>query len=102
MWVFVARASPADAPYWPGRRLLAAIDAVAWPGSACWALKSLTDKGGLVVALVSTLLILSAARRLMTAVSANHRYRFTASRLARVVVVLALVGILLKLQFLHW
>ena len=31
MWLLVAREPRPDAPDWPGRRLLAAIDAVAWP-----------------------------------------------------------------------
>lgn len=30
MWVLFARADPPDAPYWPGRRWLAALDAVGW------------------------------------------------------------------------
>ena len=51
MWLLVAREPRPDAPDWPGRRLLAAVDAVAWPllwvllgigGSAClWAYRVL-------------------------------------------------------------
>jgi hypothetical protein len=32
MWMLLVRSPPPDAPYWPGRRWLSAIDAVAWPG----------------------------------------------------------------------
>ena len=31
MWLLVAREPTPDAPYWPGRRLLAAVDAAVWP-----------------------------------------------------------------------
>ncbi len=31
MWFVFARAPLPDAPYWPGRRLLALVDAIAWP-----------------------------------------------------------------------
>ena len=32
MWLLYARAPVPDAPHWPGRRLLALLDAGAWPG----------------------------------------------------------------------
>ena len=31
MWLVLTRAPLPDAPYWPGRRLLALVDAVGWP-----------------------------------------------------------------------
>jgi hypothetical protein len=31
MFVFVARQARPDAAFWPGRRLLGAADAIAWP-----------------------------------------------------------------------
>ena len=31
MWLVLTRAPLPDAPHWPGRRLLALVDAVAWP-----------------------------------------------------------------------
>ena len=31
MWLLVAREPRPDAPDWPGRRMLAAVDAVVWP-----------------------------------------------------------------------
>ena len=97
MWLLFARAPPPDAPYWPGRRWLAALDAVAWPGAAWFALHGLAGAGGLVVALVMALLLVAAARRLFTALLANHRYQFTTWRWGRVVAWMLAVGMLLKL-----
>lgn len=97
MWLLFARAPPPDAPYWPGRRWLAALDAVAWPGAAWFALHGLAGAGGLVVAVVRALLVVAAARRLFTALLANHRYQFTTWRWGRVVAWTFAVGMLLKL-----
>jgi hypothetical protein len=97
MWMLFTRAPPPDAPYWPGRRWLAAIDAVAWPVAAWGALGQLAGQGGLVVVFVIALLIVSAARRLVTALLANHRYQFTTWRWGRVLAWTMAVGVLLKL-----
>jgi hypothetical protein len=77
MWMLFARAPPPDAPYWPGRRWLAAVDAVVWPGTGWAVLSQVADRGGLLLAFVMTILVMSAARRLLTALLANHRYHFT-------------------------
>ena len=97
MWVLFARATQPDAPYWPGRRWLAVVDAVVWPGAAFAALSRVADAGGLVVAVVMAVLIVSAARRVYTALLANHRYHFTTWRWLRVLAWMAAVGLLLKL-----
>lgn len=97
MWVLFARAPPPDAPYWPGRRWLAAIDAVAWPAVAWCALHELANFGGLVLPLAMALLVVSVARRLFTALLANHLYRFTTWRWGRILTWMLAVGILLKL-----
>ena len=97
MWVLFARAPPPDAPYWPGRRWLAAVDAVVWPGAAWAALSHIADRGGLLLAFVMAVLVMSAARRLFTALLANHRYHFTTWRCGRVLAWMAAVGVLLKL-----
>ena len=98
MWLLFARAPPPDAPYWRGRRWLAALDAVAWPGAAWFALHGLAGAGGLLVAVVRALLVVAAARRLFTALLANHRYQFTTWRWGRVVAWMLSVGMLLKLE----
>ena len=97
MWVLFARAPPPDAAYWRGRRWLAAIDAAAWPGVAWFAMRELKGSGGLVVALLMALLVVSAARRVSTALLTNHRYHFTTWRWGRVLAWMLALGILLKL-----
>jgi hypothetical protein len=63
MWLLFARAPPPDAPYWPGRRWLAAVDAVAWPGLAWFALSPVAASGGVVLPLAMAFFALSALRR---------------------------------------
>jgi hypothetical protein len=36
MWTFLFPSARADAPYWPGRRCLAVVDALTWPLSWVW------------------------------------------------------------------
>jgi hypothetical protein len=100
MWMLFARAPPPDAPYWPGRRWLAAVDAVAWPGVAWSVLSQVRGGGGLVLPFVTALLVVLAALRLFTALLANHRYHFTTWRWSRVLAWLVAVGVLLKLGLL--
>jgi hypothetical protein len=98
MWVLFARAPPPDAPYWPGRRWLAAADAVAWP-AATWSVLSQVPgvQGGLVLTFVMALFLVSAPRRLFKALLTNHRYHFTTSQWARVLVWMVVFGSLLKI-----
>jgi len=97
MWMLLVRPPQPDAPYWPGRRWLAAIDAIAWPGVAWYALNEIASTGGLVLAVAMALVSVSAARRLITALLANHRYHFTARRFARILIWMLVMGTLLKL-----
>ena len=97
MWVLFTRGPPPDAPYWPGRRWLAAIDAVAWPGAAWYGLSHVVGSGGIAVALPMALLVVSAVRRLHSALFVNHQYHFTTWRWGRVVVWMWAVAILMKL-----
>lgn len=97
MWVLFARAPLPDAPYWPGRRWLAAVDAVAWPAAAWSVLSHVPGEGGLVLVLVMALTVVSAARRLFRALLANHRYHFTTWRWGRVLAWMTVTGALLKL-----
>ena len=97
MWVLFARAPPPDAPYWPGRRWLAAVDAVVWPAAAWSVLNQMPGPGGLVQALAMALLIVSAARRLFTALLVNHRYRFTTWRCGRLLTWIVAFGMFMKL-----
>jgi hypothetical protein len=96
MWVLFAHAPPPDAPYWPGRRWLSAVDAVVWPGAAWYWIGKSVGSGGIVLALVMALLVVSGVRRLFTALLVNHRYEFTTWRWGRALVSVLVVGTLLK------
>lgn len=97
MWILLARAPAPDAAYWPGRRWLAALDAVAWPAIALWVLAHVPGETGVMLPVASALLALATLTRLRTALWLNQRYRFTTWKLGRVAVVLLAVGWMLKL-----
>jgi hypothetical protein len=96
MWMLFARAASPDVAYWPGRRCLAAVDAVTWPALTCFALLQMLASGGIVAALAVALSALSALQRLRTALMANHRYHFTTWRWGRLAAWLLAFGALLK------
>ena len=85
MWVLISRAPREDAAYWPGRRLLAMLDAVAWP--MLWA-----------VAVIKAPFSTVAARRTHRAVFRNERYWFTIWRWGLALAGLAAVGAATKLN----
>lgn len=97
MWLIFARAPHPDAAYWPGRRWLAAVDAVAWP--ALWVVLVMEAPGraGAVGMVLIACAIGSGAVRLHCAIALNHRYRFTTWRWGRWLARLLMFGLLLKL-----
>lgn len=96
MWILFARAPLPDAPYRPGRRLLAGIDALAWP-LAWGGLATQLPLAGVVGALVVALAVLSAIGRVRRALWLNHRYFFTTLRWARWLLGLLTIGVILKI-----
>jgi hypothetical protein len=96
MWLFLTRAPRPDAPYWPGRRLLALVDAVAWPATWIALATQLPQPAGIVGPMVIALAVLSMLGRVHRAAMQNHRYHFTTWRWGRVVACLLLVGFVLK------
>jgi hypothetical protein len=93
--IFV-REVPADVAVWPGRRLLAVLDAVAWP--ALWIYATLhapfdTGLAGKAVVAVATVM---AVHRVIKALLRSERYRFSARRWGRVALGLLLLGFVLK------
>lgn len=98
MWLLVARNPLPDVIVWPGRRALAAIDALLWP--LLWVLLlwqvplSLGALGPTSIA-VGTVMALARLRR---AVRQNHRYRFATWKWGRALAVLLLFGVGLKLS----
>jgi hypothetical protein len=91
MWFFLAPAPPPDARPWPGRRRLAAVDAIVWPAVWIGLASLLPAPAGIVEALACGIATLSAWRRLQRALLLNHRYHFTTwvwgCRLGRLLVV---------------
>lgn len=98
MWLLIAREPAPDAPHWPGRRVLAAVDATAWP--LVWVLlfSHAPAPVGLVGPFVAAVALLSGLGRLHRALWVNHRYRFTTWRWGRVVAALLLIGAIMKLM----
>jgi hypothetical protein len=80
MWVLISRAPRQDAAYWPGRRWLALLDAVAWPTLWAAAVIKAPVSTGLVGAVAVSLLVAIAARRSLKAILRNERYWFTTWR----------------------
>jgi hypothetical protein len=96
MWIVVARRPLPDAPYWPGRRCLAAVDALVWPFLWAVVFWHAPVPVGIVGHLIAALATLSATGRLRRALWFNHRYQFTSWRWGRAMVALLLVGATLK------
>lgn len=97
MWILNVREAAPDAPYWSGRRALAAVDALVWPALWLWVIVHLPQPVGLVGPVAEVAVIGCAAARLHRAVWVNHRYRFTTWRWCRWVCCLWLLGVGLKL-----
>ena len=97
MWILFTPAPRPDAPNWLGRRWLAALDAVAWPGAWAFGVAHVPMSMGIVGTLVIAWAALSAAARLHRAVFRNERYRFTTWRWGRVLVGMVLLGLRMKL-----
>ena len=97
MWLVIAREPRPDAPYWPGRRYLAALDAALWPLLWVLVFRQAPEPVGLVGPVVAGVSALCAVRRLHRALWVNHRYSFTTWRWGRVVAALLLMGLVLKL-----
>lgn len=96
MWLLVAREPLPDAPYWPGRQLLAAVDAVAWPVLWVLLINHAPAPVGLVGPFVSAVALLCGLGRLYRALWVNHRYRFTTWRWGRIAAAFIVVGLVMK------
>ncbi len=100
MWVIFARAPPPDVQVWPGRRVLALVDAVAWPAAwAAWLL-GLPVPLGLAGQFALAYCGVAALRRAIRAAVQNHRYHFTTWRWGRWLLLALAFGYALKLAVL--
>ena len=97
MWLLVAREPRANAPYWTGRRWLAAVDAVAWPLLWVLLLGQIDVPVGILGPMIVAAALFSSAERFRRAVWVNHRYWFTTWRWGRIVTGLLVIGLVLKL-----
>ena len=98
MWLLYARAPAPDAPYWPGRRWLAAVDASVWPLLWVLVFNHVPKPVGIVGPFVAAVALLCALGRLHRALWENHRYRFTTWRWGRVAAGLVLIGLVMKVM----
>ena len=92
MWLVLRRKTRPDAPYWPGRRFLAVLDAVAWPCGWIVIDLSVREQTALMGSVVIVLALLVAVRRLHRAIWNNGRYFFSTWRWGRAVVLVILIG----------
>ena len=92
----LAREPTPDAPYWRGLGWLAAVDAAVWPLLWVLVFSHAPKPVGIVGPFVAAVALLCTLARLRRAMWENQRYRFTAWRWGRVVVVLLLVGSVTK------
>jgi hypothetical protein len=97
MFIVMTRVSRADAPDWPGRKGLAAIDAVVWPILWIFLFRHLPTHIGLVGSVGCAAAVLCAITRLQRALLMNHRYWFTTWRWGKVVGAMLLMGWVMKL-----
>lgn len=97
MWITFYRPPVPDAPYWPGRRMLAVLDAIGWPAVAFALLMLVPGRAGVFVTVAGAVCLVLALSRIRVALWLNHRYRFTTWRVGKVVMVLLLMGLVLKL-----
>jgi len=97
MLMLIARAPVPDAAYWPGRRLLALVDAVLWPALLAIGVANVPLDTGIVGRVGLGLCALSAVQRAVRAGWRNERYRFTTLRVGLPLAALLGLGLLLKL-----
>ena len=96
MWILFVRAAPPDAAYWPGRRWLAALDAVGWPIFWLCVLSHVPARIGLFGAVLAALAVSVGLRRFRVALCENHRYQFSTWRWGRLLFALGACGLAVK------
>lgn len=95
MWVVPVR-QRRDATVWPGRRLLGALDAVAWPLCVVIAFMWINTPTALFGGAAIATALLLGMTRLHRAVFANARYRFTTWAFAKLMLLLVVTGYAIK------
>ena len=97
MWLVFARSPRPDAVLFPGRRLLAVLDALAWPLLGFAAVTAIPGNTGVVGLVAKGLLVFGAMLRCARALACNERYRFTTLRWGMPIAALLVLGAVMKL-----
>jgi hypothetical protein len=100
MLMLITREPRPDFAHWPGRRLLAAFDALAWPLAVVAIVEALPRQAALVGGEVIAVAAFAGVLRLHRALWVNQRYRFTTWVWGKRLAALVLFGLLLKLALL--
>ncbi len=94
--IFVRYVRP-DADIWPGRRLLAFLDAAAWPALWLYAIWCVPFDTGIAGKMLATVVVVVAIRRVLRAWMRNELYWFSTWRWGRFLLALVIVGVVLRL-----
>lgn len=94
--VVLVRGEAPLATVWPGRRWLAALDALLWPAVSLTLLWRVEARPGIVGAVGVAMLGRWALRRLHRALARNERYRFTSWVWGRWLVLVLGLGLALR------
>jgi hypothetical protein len=97
MWIVFMRDPRPDASVWPGRKGLAAMDAVAWPLTWVVMFRHAPAPVGLLGPVACAIAAVSAAVRLHRALWVNERYWFTTWRWGKFAASVLLMGWVIKL-----
>ncbi|MGY0193855.1 hypothetical protein ACWA7J_02140 [Leptothrix sp. BB-4] len=101
MWIVIPRRERPVMPYWPGRRLLGAMDALAWPALWMVTLMRVDLPMGGVRPFLLTVLTWFAVSRCWRATFDNSDYTFTTWRWGKVLGGLLLHSWILQITSRH-
>jgi hypothetical protein len=97
LFLLISREPRPDFAHWPGRRVLAALDALAWPLAAVAVVAAVPFEAGAFGAVVTVIAAYLGVQRLHRALWMNQRYRFTTWVWGKRLVAILLFGLLLQL-----
>jgi hypothetical protein len=97
MWMLVPFPHRPDAAVWRGRRALAVMDGLLWPGLLAWLVVEFARGEGVVSAVTLAGCGLGAVSRVRRALSRNERYRFTTWRWLKLVCVLGWIALCIRM-----
>jgi small-conductance mechanosensitive channel len=96
MWIIVTRTPKPDAAYWPGRRHLAVVDALAWPTFWVALVAIAPFSAGVIGIIVVAIALVAAVLRVQRAILSNERYWFTTWRWGAPLFAIVVAGYVMK------